>query len=234
MRNNKIIIAIDGFSSCGKSTMAKEFANAIDYIHVDSGALYRAITLFALQNNLINRKDGIINEVALKKLISNINIYFKPNSKTGKSETILNSVNVENEIRSMEIANFVSKISSISFVRKFVDCTLRKFGEEKGIIMDGRDIGTTVFPNAELKIFVTADTKVRAERRLKELLEKGTNISLDEVIKSIEERDFNDQNRKESPLVRAEDAIVLDNSKLTREQQSKWLLETFLNKIENI
>lgn len=226
----KIIIAIDGFSSCGKSTMAKDLARQIGYIYIDSGAIYRTITLFAMKQGLID-ENRHLNSEKLEQELSSVKIGFKLNPETELSEAYLNDVNVEKEIRSMDVSNNVSLVSSFSFVRSYTDNLLRQMSESKGVVMDGRDIGTAVFPNAELKIFVTADPKIRAQRRLDELINKGDKtISFAEVLQNIEERDFLDQNRKESPLRKAKDAIELDNSYLTKEEQMQWLLAKFNEK----
>lgn len=228
-----IIIAIDGFSSCGKSTMAKELAQSISYTYVDSGAMYRAVTLFCMQQNLIQNDN--VDATRLSELIDQIEIGFKFNAETGKSETYLNGNNVEQAIRTMDVSNHVSLVSTLPLVRKFVDKNLHQLGKQKGIVMDGRDIGSSVFPDAELKIFVTAKPSIRAQRRLDELHAKGEKaITFDEVLKNLENRDFTDQNRAESPLTQAKDAVVLDNSELNREQQMEWLLELFNNTIANL
>lgn len=227
----KIIIAIDGFSSCGKSTMAKDLARQIGYIYIDSGAIYRAITLFAMQQGIIDESRQLDSEKLERELLD-VEIGFRLNLQTELSETYLNGINVEKEIRSMDVSGNVSLVSSFPFVRNYTDSLLRKMSESKGVVMDGRDIGTAVFPNAELKIFVTADPKIRAQRRLDELINKGNKtISFTEVLQNIEERDFLDQNRKESPLRKAKDAIELDNSYLTIEEQMQWLLAKFNEKI---
>lgn len=222
----KIVIAIDGFSSCGKSTMAKDLAKNIGYIYIDSGAMYRAVTLFCIQQGLFTETQ--LNEARLKDLMKDLKITFKLNLETSRPETFLNGINVENDIRSMEVSNKVSIVSAVGFVRKQMVRLQQDMGLEKGIIMDGRDIGTVVFPDAELKIFVTASSDIRAKRRLDELQSKGDKtVTFDEVLKNIEERDYLDQNRQESPLRQAKDALVLDNSNLTREQQMDWLLDKF-------
>lgn len=227
----KIVAAIDGFSSCGKSTMAKDLAKAINYIYVDSGAMYRAITLYGLQQNLFS--EGKLDESKLKELIHDIKINFKLADGKEKADTYLNDVNVEKEIRSMEVSNLVSKVSAIPFVRHLLVRLQQEMGKSKGIVMDGRDIGTVVFPDAELKIFVTASPEVRAQRRLDELRSKGDNeTTFDEVLGNLKERDYMDQNRSESPLRKADDAILLDNTNITEEEQRAWLLEKF-NKVVN-
>ena len=219
----KLIIAIDGFSSCGKSTVAKDLAKKLNYIYIDSGAMYRAVTLFCLKNNIIN--DNNIDEQKLKSLINNIKITFKYNSKTGQPETFLNGNNVEDEIRNVEVSENVSPISKIKFVRENLVKQQQELGKNKAIVMDGRDIGTTVFPNADLKIFMTADVDVRAQRRFKELSEKGQNVSIEEIRNNIKNRDYLDQNREVSPLKRADDALILDNGHLTKEEQLVWILD---------
>lgn len=222
----KITIAIDGFSSCGKSTMAKSLARAIEYIYIDSGAMYRAVTLFCLQNNLFDGEK--LNIESLEKIIGDIRINFRLNHESGLPDTYLNDTNVEKEIRSMEVSSKVSIVSAVSFVRKAMVSIQKELGKAKGIVMDGRDIGTVVFPNAELKIFVTAQPKIRAQRRLDELRNKGDNVtSFEQVLKNLEERDHLDQTRKESPLKKADDAIILDNSFITIDEQMQWLLDRF-------
>lgn len=224
-QNNKIVIAIDGFSSCGKSTMAKGLAKRIGYIYIDSGAMYRAVTLYCINHNLID--GNLIDENSLKKQMQNIHIEFKINTLSGRPETWLNGKNVEQEIRSMQVSNLVSPVSALKFVRTAMTAQQQALGKTKGIVMDGRDIGTTVFPHAELKIFVTASAETRAKRRLDELKAKGENISYQEVLKNVQERDYIDQNRSESPLKKADDAILLDNSDMTLEEQDKWLYEQY-------
>ena len=224
-QNNKIVIAIDGFSSCGKSTMAKGLAKRIGYIYIDSGAMYRAVTLYCINHNLID--GNLIDENSLKKQMQNIHIEFKINTLSGRPETWLNGKNVEQEIRSMQVSNLVSPVSALKFVRTAMTAQQQALGKTKGIVMDGRDIGTTVFPHAELKIFVTASAETRAKRRLDELKAKGENISYQEVLKNVQERDYIDQNRSESPLKKADDAILLDNSNMTIEEQDKWLYEQY-------
>ncbi|MDD2437689.1 MAG: (d)CMP kinase [Massilibacteroides sp.] len=218
----KIVIAIDGFSSSGKSTMAKDLAKEIGYIYIDTGAMYRAVTLYCLNNNIISEK-GIDLE-QLKEKIGQIHIQFKNNKQTGERETYLNSINVESEIRKMDVANWVSPIAAIGFVRKALVALQQKMGESKGIVMDGRDIGTVVFPQAELKIFITASPEIRAKRRAEELQAKGEQVFYTEVLKNIKKRDHIDSTREESPLKQAPDAIVLDNSRMTIDEQKAWLL----------
>lgn len=221
----KITIAIDGFSSCGKSTMAKNLAKEIGYIYVDSGAMYRAVTLFALRNNIFTA-DGI-DENRLQSLLPNIIISFGLDSVTGLPYTCLNGENVESEIRNMEVSSHVSPIAALGFVRKEMVKQQQAIGKQKGIVMDGRDIGTTVFPDAELKIYVTASAEVRAERRFKELKGKGQDPNYDEILKNVVERDYIDMHREVSPLRQAEDAILLDNSYMTIQEQQDWLLEQY-------
>ncbi len=211
-----IIIAFDGHSSCGKSTLAKQVAKELNYTYIDTGAMYRAVTWWAIKNNFIQNKN--INIEALKSSLNNIEITFQKDN-TGKQSTFLNGENIEKQIRSLEVSNSVSYISEIDFVRSKLVALQQAMGKNKRIVMDGRDIGTVVFPNAELKIFMTADVKVRAERRYKELIEKGENVQFEEVKANIEQRDKIDQNRTISPLKKADDAIVLDNSRLTRQEQ---------------
>ena len=218
----KITIAIDGFSSCGKSTMAKDLAKEIGYIYIDSGAMYRAVTLFCIENSLFT-SDGEVNEEELKKRIGEINISFRLNDMTSKPETFLNGVNVESKIRTMDVSSRVSLVAALGFVRKALVKQQQEMGKNKGIVMDGRDIGTVVFPDAELKVFVTASAEIRAKRRYDELIAKGQNVSYDEILKNVEERDKIDQNRKVSPLRKADDAIILDNSNMSVEEQKAWL-----------
>ena len=222
----KITIAIDGFSSCGKSTMAKDLAKRIGYIYVDTGAMYRSVTLFALRNGLFNEDDSI-NVDELEKRMDEISISFKLNEETGKPDTYLNGELVEKEIRSMEVSNRVSPIAAIPFVRTAMVAQQQKMGKEKGIVMDGRDIGTVVFPDAELKVFVTASAEVRAQRRFDELKGKGMEADFDEILKNVQERDYVDSHREVSPLKQADDAIVLDNSYMTIDEQNKWLYNKY-------
>jgi len=224
----KIIIAIDGVSSTGKSTMAKDLAKEIGYTYIDTGAMYRAITLYCLQNNLFN--NGEIDQIRLTEEINYIDITFLLNPETEKPDTYLNEINVENEIRSMEVANLVSQIAALGFVRRAMVAKQQEMGKEKGVVMDGRDIGTAVFPDAEMKIYVTASPEVRAQRRLDELKAKGENTSIDEVLKNIKMRDHMDMTRAESPLCKADDAIELDNSKMTIAEQKEWLLQKYYDK----
>lgn len=226
----KIVIAIDGFSSSGKSTMAKDLAQSIGYTYIDTGAMYRAVTLYCLQNGIITEKG--IDTDSLKSVIDTIRIDFKNNPQTGKRETYLNGKNVEADIRKMEVANWVSPVATIDFVRQALVSLQQKMGERKGIVMDGRDIGTVVFPNAELKLFITASPEVRAQRRVDELKAKGESVSYEEVLENIKTRDHIDSTRKESPLKQAPDAIVLDNSNMTIDEQKAWLLVQYRKAIE--
>ena len=221
----KITIAIDGFSSCGKSTMAKDLAREIGYIYIDSGAMYRAVTLYCLENNLFTT-DGI-DTVRLETLMSDIRISFQLNPETGRPMTYLNGVNVEDRIRTMEVSTRVSPVAALPFVREALVKLQQEMGKEKGIVMDGRDIGTAVFPDAELKIFVTASAEIRAQRRYDELKAKGEDASFEEILANVKERDYIDQNREVSPLRKADDALLLDNSNLTIEEQKQWLKERF-------
>lgn len=221
----KIVIAIDGHSSSGKSTMAKELAQEIGYVYIDTGAMYRAVTLYALRQGYI--QGNSINEKALEADMPRLSITFQSNPGTGKSDTFLNGEDVEKEIRGMEVANKVSLVASIGFVRKAMVAQQQVMGKEKGIVMDGRDIGTVVFPHAELKLFVTASPEVRAQRRVDELLAKGEKVSYEEVLENVKKRDFIDSTREESPLRKADDAIVLDNSNMSRAEQKAWLREKF-------
>lgn len=217
------IIAIDGHSSCGKSTVARDLARILGIAYIDTGAMYRAVTLFALQNQLI--RDGEIDEEGLQKALDQIDIQFRPNPETGNNDTYLNGKNVETEIRRLDVSNHVSQVSSLGFVRQKLVELQQQMGKKGGVVLDGRDIGTVVFPNADLKIFMTASPEIRAQRRYDEMKEKGETPSFDEVLKNVEERDHIDSTRKESPLKKASDAVVLDNSYLNREEQLKWIME---------
>ena len=221
---NKIIVAIDGFSSCGKSTMAKELAREVNYVYVDSGAMYRAVSLYCIKKDWMTDTD--INIEELHKNIGLIQIEFKTNAE-GKSETYLNGINVEMDIRSLDVANGASRVSTLGFVRHELVRQQQLMGQKKGIVMDGRDIGTVVFPEAELKIFVTASPEIRAQRRLDEMIAKGETADFEAVLSNVKERDERDQNRAESPLRQADDAYLLDNSHLTREEQSSILRTLF-------
>ncbi len=226
MSEKKITIAVDGFSSCGKSTLAKQLAAKLGYVYIDTGAMYRAVTLYALRNNMV-----VDEELDTQQLISRlgeINIHFELN-ENGEPQTFLNGANVEREIRRIYVSQWVSPVAAVPEVRHVMVAQQQKMGEAKGVVMDGRDIGTTVFPNAELKIFVTADVDVRAQRRYDEMLSKGEPADMDEVKQNLQERDRIDQSRAESPLRKADDAVVLDNSHITREEQLQvaydWAME---------
>lgn len=219
----KITIAIDGHSSCGKSTMAKQLAKQLGYIYVDTGAMYRAVTLYAMRNGLIT-EDNNVDSDGLRNRMSQIAISFKFNETTGRPDTYLNGERVEDEIRGIEVSNHVSPVAAIPFVRRAMVDMQREMGKEKGIVMDGRDIGTTVFPDAELKVFVTASAEVRAKRRYDELSQKGMPADYEEILKNVQERDYIDSHREVSPLRPAEDAVILDNSDMTIPEQQEWLL----------
>lgn len=220
----KITIAIDGHSSCGKSTMAKELARQLGYVYVDTGAMYRTVTLFAMRHNLF-LADGEVDTDALRKCMPEIEVSFRFNEETGRPDAYLNGECVEKVIRSIDVSNHVSKVAAIPFVREAMVDQQRRMGAEKGIVMDGRDIGTTVFPDAELKIFVTASSQVRAQRRYDELKEKGMPADFDEILKNVEERDYIDSHREVSPLRQAPDALLLDNSNMTIPEQNAWLMD---------
>nr|WP_302829279.1 (d)CMP kinase [uncultured Bacteroides sp.] len=221
----KITIAIDGFSSCGKSTMAKDLAREIGYIYIDSGAMYRAVTLYSMENGIFQNEK--IDTEKLKEQIKDIHISFRLNPDTGRPDTYLNGENVENKIRTMDVSSHVSPIAALGFVREAMVAQQQEMGKAKGIVMDGRDIGTTVFPDAELKIFVTASPEIRAQRRYDELKVKGQEASFDEILENVKQRDHIDQNREVSPLRKADDALLLDNSQMTISQQKEWLSEQF-------
>lgn len=222
----KIVIAIDGFSSCGKSTMAKDLAREVGYIYVNTGAMYRAVTLFAMRNDVFDA-EGNIDETRLKALLPDVKLTFQLNSETKLPEVCLNGENVERYIRTLEVSQHVSPIAALPFVREKLVEQQQAMGNEKGIVMDGRDIGTVVFPNAELKIFVTASAEIRAQRRFKELETKGMPADFDEILQNVEQRDYIDTHRETSPLRQADDALVLDNSHLTIAEQKVWLMEKF-------
>ena len=221
----KIVIAIDGFSSCGKSTMAKALARNIGYLYFDSGAMYRAVALYCMQNGLIEGEQ--INRDALRERMKEIHITFEADPGTKDSITFLNGVNVEREIRSLEVSKFVSPIAALDFVRSEMVEQQREMGKQKGIVMDGRDIGTTVFPDAEMKVFVTASAEVRAQRRYDELTARGDTPDFNEILENVQQRDHIDQTREVSPLKKADDALLLDNSNLTREEQMQWLINKY-------
>ncbi len=222
----KITIAIDGYSSCGKSTMAKDLAREIGYVYVDSGAMYRAVTLYALDNGIIQGEE--IDEERLRTEMGNIEISFQFNPERGRPDTYLNGTCVEDRIRTLEVSNHVSPIATLGFVREEMVRQQQRMGQEGGIIMDGRDIGTTVFPNAELKIFVTASAEIRAQRRYDELTAKGEQCDFQEILRNVEERDYIDTHREISPLRQAPDAIVLDNSHMTIDEQKGWLIGEYI------
>lgn len=222
----KIVIAIDGYSSCGKSTMAKDLAREVGYIYVDTGAMYRAVTLFAMRNDVFDA-EGNIDETRLKALLPDVKLTFKLNSETKLPEVCLNGECVERDIRTLEVSQHVSPIAALPFVREKLVEQQQAMGKEKGIVMDGRDIGTVVFPDAELKIFVTASAEIRAQRRFKELEAKGMPANFDEILQNVEQRDYIDTHRETSPLRQADDALVLDNSHLTIADQKVWLMEKF-------
>ena len=227
----KITIAIDGFSSCGKSTMAKDLAKKLGYVYVDTGAMYRAVTLYAMRNGLFNA-DGSIKTADLECQMNKINITFKLNKTAERPDTYLNNELVENDIRTLEVSNHVSQIAAVPFIREAMVAQQQRMGKDKGVVMDGRDIGTTVFPEAELKVFVTASAEVRAQRRYDELKEKGMPADFNDILKNVQERDYIDSHREVSPLRKAPDAIELDNSHMTIAEQSAWLMEQVEQKIE--
>ena len=230
----KITIAIDGHSSCGKSTMAKDLAREVGYVYVDTGAMYRSVTLYALHHGIFKEVRGegqevrdVIDEEALRQQMPNIQISFKFNAETGRPDTYLNGELVEDKIRTMEVSNHVSPIATLGFVREAMVAQQQQMGKDKGVVMDGRDIGTVVFPDAELKIFVTASAEVRAQRRYDELKGKGMEANFDEILKNVQERDYIDSHREVSPLKKADDAIELDNSHMTIPEQKEWLMQRF-------
>ena len=227
----KITIAIDGFSSCGKSTMAKDLAKKLGYVYVDTGAMYRAVTLYAMRNRLFNA-DGSVKTADLERQMNKINITFKLNKTAERPDTYLNNELVENGIRTLEVSNHVSQIAAVPFIREAMVAQQQRMGKDKGVVMDGRDIGTTVFPEAELKVFVTASAEVRAQRRYDELKEKGMPADFNDILKNVQERDYIDSHREVSPLRKAPDAIELDNSYMTIAEQSAWLMEQVEQKIE--
>ena len=228
----KIVIAIDGYSSCGKSTMAKDLARAIGYIYIDSGAMYRAVTLYALQHGLFSRGD--IDAEGLRRQMGDIRIGFRLNPQSGRPDTYLNGTNVEGRIRTLEVSAHVSPIATLDFVRQALVEQQRQLGQDKGIVMDGRDIGTTVFPQAELKVFVTASPQIRAQRRYDELKAKGLEADYDDILANVEQRDYIDQHRAVSPLRRADDALLLDNSHMSIDEQKQWLLEQYARVMDGL
>ena len=220
---SKITVAIDGYSSCGKSTLAKALAQKLNYSYIDTGAMYRAVTLYGLRNDII--KNSVVDKKKLLECLNDIEVSFTYNTVTKTSEVFLNGEHVEKEIRSMQVANNVSAISSIKEVREKMVILQREMGKNKGVIMDGRDIGTHVFPNAELKLFMTADNDVRTQRRLDELSSKGEHHTFEDVKRNLEKRDHDDTTRKENPLIKADDAVILDNTKLNKEEQLNFVLK---------
>ena len=222
----KIIIALDGHSSCGKSTMAKALAKKIGYIYVDTGAMYRTVTLFALRNNIFNGSE--LDAKRLEELLPEVKVSFVLDPETNLPLACLNGEVVEREIRTMEVSSRVSPIAALPFVRTLLTKMQQQMGEAKGIVMDGRDIGTAVFPQAELKIFVTASAEVRAQRRYDELTAKGESVTFEEILKNVQERDYIDSHREVAPLRQADDALVLDNSNMTREEQNEWLMQAYM------
>lgn len=227
--NRKITIAIDGFSSTGKSTIAKQVAKKLGYVYVDTGAMYRAVTLFSMRNNLVLNNEIISEE--LTKQLKKITISFKFNQNLGFAEVFLNDENIENEIRTLAVSQLVSKVAKISSVRKKLVAEQQEMGKEKGVVMDGRDIGTVVFPDAELKLFMTASAEKRATRRYNELIERGDKVAYNDVLKNIIERDEIDSTRKDSPLIKADDAIEIDNSEMTIEEQYDKILQLVHQKL---
>jgi len=223
MNTQKLIIAIDGYSSCGKSAIAKDIAKALDLTYIDTGAMYRAVTFYALQNGIISNEN--INTEKLEETLPKIDIKLLKNKENSTIETFLNGENVEKEIRSLKVSNHVSVISALGFVRKRLVELQREMGKEGSVILDGRDIGTVVFPNADYKFFMTASPEIRAHRRFAEMTQKGENVTFEEVLENVKNRDMIDSSRTESPLRKADDAILLDNSEMTREEQLKWALE---------
>ncbi|MBD0832805.1 (d)CMP kinase [Aestuariibaculum sediminum] len=226
---NKITIAIDGFSSTGKSTVAKQLAKHLGYVYVDTGAMYRAVTYFAMEQGFVSSE--IFNKSDLIAKLPEINISFKFNQQLGFAEVYLNNENIEKAIRSLDVSNLVSKVAAVSEVRKKLVEQQQKLGKDKGVVMDGRDIGTVVFPDAELKLFMTASAETRAERRFKELIGRGDNVSYQAVLKNVQERDYIDTHREDSPLVKAHDAIEIDNSNMSLEEQFQVILKLVNNKI---
>ncbi|WNH10415.1 (d)CMP kinase [Thalassobellus suaedae] len=229
---NKITIAIDGFSSTGKSTVAKQLAKHLGYVYVDSGAMYRAVTFYAMQNGLINKDD--FNVEGLIYQLPKINISFTFNESLGFAEVYLNGINIEKEIRTLEVSSFVSKVAAIPEVRQQQVKLQQKLGDSKGVVMDGRDIGTVVFPKAELKLFMTASAETRAQRRYDELIERGDDVTFKDVLKNVQERDYLDSNRKDSPLIKADDAIEIDNSNMSLEEQFNKILQLVTMTIEDL
>ena len=228
----KITIAIDGFSSTGKSTVAKQLAKHLGYIYVDSGAMYRAVTLFAMQQKYIDSNNFDVNDLVSN--LHNVSIQFKLNAQTSNADVYLNGVNVEKQIRTLEVSNCVSRVAAVPEVRYQLVKQQQQMGKEKGVVMDGRDIGTVVFPDAELKIFMTASAETRAERRFNELINRGDHVLFDEVLRNIQERDYIDSHRADSPLRKADDAVEIDNSNLTLDQQFQKVLELVTMTLEHL
>ena len=227
----KIVIAIDGHSSCGKSTMAKALARKIGYVYVDTGAMYRAVTLYALRHGMIDA-EGRVDEQTLEASMDQVKVSFTLNAETRIPETCLNGENVEHDIRGMEVSAHVSAIAALPFVRRVMEAQQKAMGRDKGIVMDGRDVGTVLFPDAELKIFVTATAEVRARRRYNELQAKGMDADYDEILKNVQQRDYIDSHREVSPLRKADDALELDNSNITLQQQDEWLMQRYLERVK--
>ena len=227
----KIVIAIDGHSSCGKSTMAKALARRIGYVYVDTGAMYRAVTLYALRHGMIDA-DGRVDEQTLEASMDQVKVSFTLNAETRIPETCLNGENVEHDIRGMEVSAHVSAIAALPFVRRVMEAQQKAMGRDKGIVMDGRDVGTVLFPDAELKISVTATAEVRARRRYNELKAKGMDADYDEILKNVQQRDYIDSHREVSPLRKADDALELDNSNITLQQQDEWLMQRYLERVK--
>ena len=227
----KIVIAIDGHSSCGKSTMAKALARKIGYVYVDTGAMYRAVTLYALRHGMIDA-EGRVDEQTLEASMDQVKVSFTLNADTRIPETCLNGENVEHDIRGMEVSAHVSAIAALPFVRRVMEAQQKAMGRDKGIVMDGRDVGTVLFPDAELKIFVTATAEVRARRRYNELQAKGMDADYDEILKNVQQRDYIDSHREVSPLRKADDALELDNSNITLQQQDEWLMQRYLERVK--
>jgi len=225
----KITIAIDGFSSTGKSTLAKQLAKELGYVYVDTGAMYRAVAYFAMQHNLVSETH--LDKAGLIAQLSNINLRFQFNPTLGFAEMYLNNKNIETQIRTIEVSRMVSKVAEISEVRAKLVEQQQAIGKDKGIVMDGRDIGTVVFPDAELKLFMTASSKTRAQRRFDELVEKGQHITFEDVLQNVEERDYIDTHREDSPLVKADDAIEIDNSSLSKKEQFEIVLQLVKEKL---
>tara|TARA_R110002050_G_scaffold97971_2_gene203617 strand:- start:1229 stop:1924 length:696 start_codon:yes stop_codon:yes gene_type:complete len=228
---NKITIAIDGFSSTGKSTVAKQLAKHLGYVYVDTGAMYRAVTFYAMQNGLIDKDDFNIEKLVHQ--LPKITISFTFNESLGFAEVYLNGLNIEKEIRTLEVSSFVSKVAAISELRQQLVEQQQKLGDSKGVVMDGRDIGTVVFPKAELKLFMTASAETRAKRRYDELIERGDDVAYQDVLKNVQERDYLDSNRKDSPLTKAKDAIEIDNSNMTLDEQFNKILQLAIMTIED-